>query len=309
MLYFSRVEIDPERIDVQQIEKLKSFKEKAYPEGLIENYRRVIEFRDKFARQLELKIRDLQRNETMGSVPLSLEFFSVEAGDLLGRRIEQLVDYPEVTDLDSVPEAAKASLIETIKESTYCPVVLAIRNVSSSGIRNIFAELHLQADNPSLELVNSFSGRLSNWKFSRPWAEALTSTTLVWDLPSSETQDKVNKAIARFETHGLQRDTVNGGWRFSFEWDALQPQRLRLVQPVLYASSKEAALLSITARIYSDTFPEPFALDAALMLSPQVRHTELKTLIPDWEDRIKQAGSVKLSEQVFQYARRIDEST
>ena len=45
------------------------------------------------------------------------------------------------------------------------------------------------------------------------------------------------------------------------------------------------------------------------MLSPQVRHTELKTSIPDWEDRIKQAGSVKLSEQVFQYARRIEAST
>jgi hypothetical protein len=62
MLYFSKVEIDPDRIDIEQIEKLKEFKEKSYPKGLVENYRKVIEFRDKFSKQLELKIRDKRSN-------------------------------------------------------------------------------------------------------------------------------------------------------------------------------------------------------------------------------------------------------
>ena len=38
MLYFSRIGIDPDKIDLTQIEKLKQFKEKTYPNGLIESY-------------------------------------------------------------------------------------------------------------------------------------------------------------------------------------------------------------------------------------------------------------------------------
>src|SRR5262249_19162192 len=149
-------------------EKLKSFKEKVYPEGLIENYRRVIEFRDKFARQLELKVRDLQRYEAKGSVPLSLEFFSVEAADSVGSHPKQVIEYPEVTDFDRVPQSAKASLLKKIKEITYCPIVLAVRNVSPSGIRNIFAEIRLQADDPSLELIDASPGRSQSQ--SQPWS-------------------------------------------------------------------------------------------------------------------------------------------
>src|SRR5262245_19521268 len=86
MLYFSRVEIDPERIDLSQIEKLKKFRENTYPKGLVENYKKVIEFRDKFAKQLELKIRDLQRSDASGDVPVSLEFLSLETGESQGNR-------------------------------------------------------------------------------------------------------------------------------------------------------------------------------------------------------------------------------
>ncbi|MGZ8910678.1 MAG: DUF4062 domain-containing protein [Methylococcaceae bacterium] len=60
MLYFSKVPIDPESIDLQQNETLKQFKSKTYPKGLVESYKSIIEFRDKFAKQLELKVRDLQ---------------------------------------------------------------------------------------------------------------------------------------------------------------------------------------------------------------------------------------------------------
>jgi hypothetical protein len=38
MLYFSRVPIDPERIDASQNERLKEFKTKSYPQGLVENF-------------------------------------------------------------------------------------------------------------------------------------------------------------------------------------------------------------------------------------------------------------------------------
>ena len=70
-----------------QIDKLKRFKEKTYPKGLIETYKTIIEFRDKFAKQLELKVRDLQQSEASGELPLSLEFLSIEKGELIGNYI------------------------------------------------------------------------------------------------------------------------------------------------------------------------------------------------------------------------------
>jgi hypothetical protein len=72
MLYFSGVEIAPNKIDLEQIEKLKQFKEKTYPKGLVESYRKSIEFRDKFSRHLEMKIRELQEVTSAAAIRTAL---------------------------------------------------------------------------------------------------------------------------------------------------------------------------------------------------------------------------------------------
>ena len=84
MLYFSSVEIDPDKINSDQLEKLRQFKVKTYPKGLVESYKKPNEFRDKFARQLELKIRELKTSDESGEIPLSLEFLDVENGEAIG---------------------------------------------------------------------------------------------------------------------------------------------------------------------------------------------------------------------------------
>src|SRR4029077_13747425 len=63
MLYFSKVGMEPDKIDLSQLARLKEFKQQTYPNALTESYKSQIEFRDKFARQLELKVRDLQKED------------------------------------------------------------------------------------------------------------------------------------------------------------------------------------------------------------------------------------------------------
>ncbi len=287
MLYFSRIEIDPERIDVIQIEKLKAFKKKAYPEGLIENYQTIIEFRDKFARQLELKVRDLQRNDTIAAIPLSLEFISGETSEVVGSDLTQRLEYPEVANLDAVPAGVFGQVRELIgkkiKEQSYSPIILGIRNASPSVIRNIFVELYFRADSPSLELTDSVPGDAWSGVF------IFIHSTLVHS--QSEIAKNVRQVISKFEPEGLQRENADGSWKLTYEWDALQPQRLRLVKPVLYVSSKDVATLSISGRVYSDTFPEPFKVSATFTVIPEPRHTDLLSLIPDLEERMKEAAS------------------
>jgi hypothetical protein len=99
----------------------------------------------------------------------------------------------------------------------------------------------------------------------------------------SEILSKARQTIAKFEARGLHKDDISGDWRLSFEWDAIQPQRLRPITPILYAKASHDAQLSITAKVFSDTLPGPFELNALLRIEPKTRLVGLGTLIPDWE--------------------------
>jgi hypothetical protein len=87
MLYFSRVPVDPEGLDLKQVEKLKEFRLNTYPKGLVESYRNRAEFRDKINRQLEMKVRELQENETSGRAPLTFNLISTDTGQPVGSKL------------------------------------------------------------------------------------------------------------------------------------------------------------------------------------------------------------------------------
>src|SRR5215475_295977 len=58
MLYFSRSKMDPELIDFDEYSRLKKFKDRSYPEGLVEHYSSLNDLREKFRRQLAIRIND-----------------------------------------------------------------------------------------------------------------------------------------------------------------------------------------------------------------------------------------------------------
>jgi hypothetical protein len=286
MLYFSRVGIDPDRIDIAQIDKLKHFKEKTYPKGLVESYRSIVEFRDKFAKQLELKVRDLQRIDESGEIPLSLQFLSIESAELIGNTRKHTFEHQNVIDYHNaygleLPQEEVDKLTKfveaTIKEKSYFPVPLAIENSSASGIRNLYVELDVSATSENLEVRDSPRG---------------TSSFL--DVTRTSTLRSMESTLAKFDADKLQR--VGQGWRLSFEWEALQPQRTRLIKPVFYVYSPDSAQLSIRARVFADSFPEPFLLNASLNIEAKQCPIELRALLPNWEKLVDKDTSKTLSE-------------
>lgn len=58
MLYFSNKPVHPDSIDQDQYSKLKEFKQSCQTRGLYETYDDLVEFRQKFFRQLQLKINE-----------------------------------------------------------------------------------------------------------------------------------------------------------------------------------------------------------------------------------------------------------
>ena len=266
MLYFSRVAIDPERIDLVQNEKLKQFKAKTYPRGLVESYKSIIEFRDKFAKQLELKVRDLQISDASGELPLSLQFLSVDTGNLVGNSVEYTLDHPQVVNfeivLQNIRPTAKIVVAEYVTQLSLFPIALAIRNTSPSGIRNVYVELDFRSDSDKVGVTDS----PSSWMiFTTPQSDGFQQ---IWDYanvlsaPNPGYSDiKRRKAaigrsagskLSHFDPDKLQ--TMDGGWRLSIEWEAIQPQRTRLIKPLLFVYPQESANLSISAKVFGNSF-------------------------------------------------------
>jgi len=113
MLYFSRAKQDPNKIDVEQLTKLRNFKAKTFPNALIETYSDPTEFKGKLSRQLELQRRSLLSAESEGrsedvSVPpvtdIVLHFGDAETGTDIGPTLTQDTNFIEVTDFGGIPD-------------------------------------------------------------------------------------------------------------------------------------------------------------------------------------------------------------
>jgi hypothetical protein len=79
MLYFSNQPVHPDSVDADQYKKLKEFKEAYKERGLLETYDSLTDFKDKFYRQLQLKINEhpyfrVSDVESSGQTILSSEF-------------------------------------------------------------------------------------------------------------------------------------------------------------------------------------------------------------------------------------------
>jgi hypothetical protein len=155
MLYFSQREIEPDRIDLKQLTRLRKFKEKTYSGALVESYKSLNEFRDKLAKQLEMKVRELQHADTAGPVtPLELQFIALDSKLSVGNSLATYVDLPQISDLDealaSVDDGELRARIRGVAEARVnktasFPLLLGINNTGSSGVRNIYVEMSLRA--------------------------------------------------------------------------------------------------------------------------------------------------------------------
>ena len=289
MLYFSKVGADPDKIDLAQLTKLKAFKEETYPNALTESFKSQIEFRDKFAKQLELKVRDLQRLDNPSQPPpLSLGFALSDLRHVEGSSASRRLEIPEVVDdgsLASLPDKTKAQvrieIATRLTRAATVPVVLAVTNAGSSGIRNLFVEMSVRSsvndvtvqDYPPGSLPAALPASLSSWVFTREFS-LRSKRRGGFELNPDLAQEGLTKA--------------EDGWHFSFEWVALQPQRVRLVEPQLFIKSTKDASVEFTAKVFADSFAEPLMLNATLDIVVRAKRTTLADLIPNLKSLLEE---------------------
>jgi hypothetical protein len=294
MLYFSRIGIDPGVLDLGQVERLKQFKERTSPNALTESYKSHIEFHDKFAKQLELKIRDLQQaDDSGGRPPLELSFWAPDTGKMLGPSLAVTAKVPIITDLDAFKKTAGRDSVvsiervvnERIREAVAIPTVLAIRNVSSFGVRDLFVEITVGTESQKVEIAQTI-GRSG-------WSSPIYATFNMFGGEPSPVETAVTERLSHFEEQGLSKD--ENAWKLSFEWGALQPQRTRLIKPPLFIMSGESAEVTFTARLFADGFPQPLAITAQLNITVEPVELSIEQLIPDIREQLTKKTAVGLA--------------
>jgi hypothetical protein len=257
MLYFSHVPVDPNRVDLAQLERLRAFKESILTNALVETFGSPLDFRDKFASQLELKIRDLQKADSTGRpLPLNLEFLSLDTGELTGNTLSTSVYVLELSDPDVSLEAEIKPHFERVfhrmrREAGVVPVALTIKNIGSSGIRNLYVEMSIKAGLGTFQVSHSYQSRSTSWLSS--------DVAYLWSTDLGEPSE-IEQKLERLSGEGLTKDGEE--WKYSFEWDALQPQRVRLVQPFTFLQVSESCKADFSAKVYADSFANPIVLHA-----------------------------------------------
>jgi nucleoside 2-deoxyribosyltransferase len=168
MLYFSQVPVAPDRVDTGQIERLRKFQDAVHASALVESFGSALEFRDKFAAALELKIRDLQRADEVGKPsPLDLQFVSLDDGKLLGAQSQVDLSLPDSVDLPATLDGElkryyAAALREAQHKAGTVPMLLGVKNAGNVGIRNLFIEISIRPSDGTCA-VSTFTRRRPTW--------------------------------------------------------------------------------------------------------------------------------------------------
>lgn len=296
MLYFSKIGRDPDEINLEQMQKLQEFKKRTYPRGLVEHYKSHIDFRDKFSRQLELQVRELQKEDSNTTPTVMLEFLDLESRGALGSRKKYTVRQRRYKSLDAVPAASREKLASQIlsalaPEETVC-IPLAISNLGSSGIQSLFVELSIESSSASVKIaerLREYSLAVSpNWVVSDgfPGSIVVPETGITVGGPTGWTSTvpmSLYTGDPALESERLNMiHQVGEGWKLLFEWTALQPRRTRMIEPLVYARVAEPTTLRFTARVFADSFAEPVNVHAEAEIDPSIECIDLDQLAPNW---------------------------
>jgi hypothetical protein len=293
MLYFSKVKQDPERIEIDQLQKLRDFKNKTFPKALVETYTTQIEFRDKFAKQIEIQVRSLLAEESSkgelessSTTNIQLGFSDPQDGTYLGSDLALESTLLHIPDFDEIPDFTDSSVgrlqdlgltLTTLanksfyrefvsfiqRQSLLKPVRFWLKNLGGVGARDVYVDFRVEGDDDAKFVVYD----VREARLTPPSKDGM-----YWHGGGVE----LNQPDIKLERLGLS-------WRGALELRALQPQR-EIAPPIAFViGATRPGRISVGARIYADTIARPVAVSLSI---------ELKTIeaSKSARDVLEQAG-------------------
>ncbi|MEV0704137.1 hypothetical protein AB0I53_40325 [Saccharopolyspora sp. NPDC050389] len=293
MIYFSRAKVDLESVDLEEYARLREFKEKTYPLGLIEKYETPLQFRDKFSRQLAMKVRELI---TENAVSESTDA-SDQDGDVLTLRLAQ-GDPPEVlpraavveversvcVDEDRIPDfvitrepedsgdlsiSARANpdyyreMVRYHRErDAYRSFRIAIENLDVRGWQNLLLELVVAAKSGTARIVDHEPA------VKRP----VDSTFAAGTIQSGDVMGSVIMHWNEPTQHLQLTQDAEGTWRMELSVPVVQAKRTVFSRNQFWVDVTEPCVVELMCTAYSAN-SDPRTLRASLEI--KVNHHEM----------------------------------
>lgn len=288
MLYFSRARVDPTTIDLDQLRALREYQTATYPQGLVENYATIVEFRDKLSRQLEMQIRKLMLAEAEGqpadenmdgSLPIvHVEFVDVHSNELRGEEIsialhrvqydaKAIPDYQEekkksrgagnfvFSSLGLNPNYYREYARHQAFARSVHPFRLGVQNLGSVGVRDVLIEMSLVDGPPGTKVLGS----------DEILSEPRRSNDLVSNIFIGK--PRVRRKLEDYNTE--------------VEIGALQPGRTVITDDILYIAAAESGVIHLVVLIYGDRLTAPVKQELTIHVEVTTVSSKPEDLVPE----------------------------
>jgi hypothetical protein len=206
-------------------------------------------------------------------------------------------DHINVNNFDVAPKEKQERLKEiassVVQEGAYFPIVLTLQNKGQTGLRNLYIQLEISSNINGIDISKSPKAsllrKLSHW---------ITSSNMVFidsdhGTARSDIMTSVKEKLSIFETDKLHKS--EGTWQITIEWDALQAQRVRLIEPVIYVYTPRSCTVAIKAKVFADSFSEPFVLEVSAKIEANQRDVSVIDVIPNWEEALARDTNSKIT--------------
>ena len=300
MLYFSQREVQLEKIDINQLERLRKFKKEVYSIALVETYNSIYEFKEKFAKSLEIKIKELHERNERDEIFFKFGIFSIEDEIIKSQYIWE-IDCPKIIDIDRLSKNKRERLKKLIDwyidRYSYCPLLFAIKNLTSVSLQDLYIELEIFSESKNLNITDSIQEAyyLANigsyfptvyWEvgpvYTIPTSHIVYESSCVTHHPIVK---KINDIFSKYKPTKLYKK--ENSWKICFELNVLQPQRLQILEPALYVKTIESNSISIKSKIYTDLFPRPYEFDLKLEIKVTYKQIKYENLDSTWIEYIE----------------------
>jgi hypothetical protein len=296
MLYFSQVKQDPDKLDLEQLSKLRDFKKKTYPRALVETYDSIIDFRDKLSRQIEVQLRSILAEQPATSpaeeVPppitdIVLDFAHLESGEDAGKEFSLATRYVQISDFDQIPDyelpLTPGTTVTSIPAAAGTLIFSPLwnnLNIPDEPNKSYYRQMATAA------ILKSFFRPVRFWMKNRGGVGARdvyvemdihsaggSIILLPSDFLSASDPSKTIGSLLSSGLHPTKPDVVIGkaeeAWSSRIEVKAIQPQRELSPSPNFLIGATDNTEVTIRAAIYADTLPTPSIQELTLKIEVQ----------------------------------------
>jgi hypothetical protein len=279
MLYFSKVKQDIDKIEINQLQKLREFKEKTFPNALVESYADHVEFKEKLSKQIEIQLRHLvidqgviKQRDSIDAGPLTdikINFADIKSGENIGEifqiqsRLIEIQNFSEIPDyftqkIESVIPSAK-NLVNNWLSSTQVSTPnkeYFRQKITSVVLQEFFKPFRFAIKNHgrvgardirieiTLKSKNGPIILLSREKLS---ATGPSKSVSAFDLSDAKLPSSLGEVVS-------QKGEI---WDINIDIPTLQPQREISPEIEFFIASELSNEVELHTKIFADTLAEP----------------------------------------------------